>query len=44
LSIHMLNRSSSSDLLSVPNLILASGGLLDPPVVGPLITPTPGLG
>jgi CotH protein/Fn3 domain-containing protein/lamin tail-like protein/chitobiase/beta-hexosaminidase-like protein len=44
LAIHMLNRSSgSSDLLSVPNLVLTSGGLIDPVTVGQLAAPTPAL-
>lgn len=43
LAIHMLNRSGSSDLLAVPNLILSSGGLIEPQVTGALESPTPGL-
>jgi hypothetical protein len=44
LAIHMLNTGSgSSDLLSVPNLVLTSGGLIEPQVIGNLESPTPGL-
>ena len=43
LAIHMLNRSNSSDLLAVPNLILSTGGLIEPNEVGALESPTPEL-
>jgi len=43
LAIHMLNRSPSSDMLSVPNLILTSGGVIEPQLIGNLESPTPGL-
>jgi CotH protein/lamin tail-like protein/Fn3 domain-containing protein/chitobiase/beta-hexosaminidase-like protein len=43
LAIHMLNRSPSSDMLSVPNLQLTLGGSIGPQVIGPLAAPTPGL-
>lgn len=43
LAIHMLNRSPSSDLLVVPNLVLTSGGVIDPQIVGSLASPTPNL-
>ncbi len=43
LAIHALNRSPSSDMLSVPNLLLTSGGPIDPPLIGQLEAPTPGL-
>lgn len=42
LAIHLLNLSSgSSDLLSVPNLTLANGILIEPPTEGFMIAPTP---
>ncbi|WP_197530911.1 CotH kinase family protein [Bythopirellula polymerisocia] len=43
LAIHMLNTSSSSDMLSVPNLVLTSGGVIEPQVIGSLASPTPNL-
>ncbi|WP_210417757.1 CotH kinase family protein [Bythopirellula goksoeyrii] len=44
LAIHMLNTSSgSSDLLSVSNLVLTSGGVIEPVVIGSLASPTPNL-
>ena len=43
LAIHALNKASSSDMLSVPNLLLTAGGPIDPPVIGSLASPTPGL-
>jgi hypothetical protein len=42
LAIHLLNNSSgSSDLLSVPNLTLSSGTLIEPPTEGFTTAPTP---
>lgn len=42
LAIHLLNYGAdSSDLLSVPNLRLASGTLIEPPTVGFMIASTP---
>lgn len=43
LAIHLLNRSPSSDLLVVPNLVLTSGEIIEPELVGYLASPTPGL-
>jgi hypothetical protein len=43
LAIHMLNTNSSSDLLSVPQLVLTSGGVIEPQVIGRLASPTPNL-
>ncbi len=43
LAIHLLNlNSGSSDLMSVPNLRLANGTLIEPPMEGFTIAPTPG--
>lgn len=42
LAIHLLNiNSGSSDLLSVPNLKLATGTLIEPPTEGFTVAPTP---
>lgn len=42
LAIHLLNfNAASSDLLSVPNLKLSTGTLIEPPTEGFTITPTP---
>ena len=43
LAIHALNKASSSDMLSVPNLLLTSGGPIEPSLIGFLADPTPGL-
>lgn len=43
LAIHMLNRSPSSDMLVMPNLVLTSGLVIQPELVGYLASPTPGL-
>lgn len=43
LAIHMLNRSPSSDLLAVPNLLLTASEVIQPELVGYLQSPTPSL-
>ncbi len=41
LAVHMLNRSSSSDMLMVPSLVLTTGGVIEPRAIGRLAWPTP---